>query len=189
MDLRSGLYWSCSCSASECRVPLSYCPHKMSLALHHDVTTFGTVLSVLVWLQLLQGLIWVWAEPGPLAFIESAASTPILDPMRSQAQNWSYGFKNYIRDVPGWVVVLCPESTERTACCVLFSTTFAIPKAVWYTLAGPRTCFGFQACCFPLAYFFPACSLARHLTRDGRRATRVEKERACAGTSPATLRT
>lgn len=55
----------------------------------------------MVWLQVLQGLIWVWAEPGPLAFIESAASTPILDPMRTQAQNWSYGFKNYIRDVPG----------------------------------------------------------------------------------------
>ena len=72
----------------------------------------------MVWLQVLQGLIWVWAEPGPLAFIESAASTPILDPMRTQAQNWSYGFKNYIRDVPGWVANLFPESTKRTDCCV-----------------------------------------------------------------------
>ena len=67
----------------------------------------------MVWLQVLQGLIWVWAEPGPLAFIESAAATPILDPMRTQAQNWSYGFKNYIRDVPGWVANLYLESTRR----------------------------------------------------------------------------
>ena len=70
----------------------------------------------MVWLQVLQGLIWVWAEPGPLAFIESAASTPILDPMRTQAQNWSYGFKNYIRDVPGWVAILV--NITRTDCCV-----------------------------------------------------------------------
>ena len=59
-----------------------------------------------LWVQVLQGLIWVWAEPGPLAFIESAASAPILDPMRTQAQKWSYGFCNYVRDVPGWVVVV-----------------------------------------------------------------------------------
>ena len=51
--------------------------------------------------QVQQGLVWVWPESGPMAFIESAAAAPIVDPIRAQAQNWSPGFRNYVRDVPG----------------------------------------------------------------------------------------
>jgi hypothetical protein len=45
----------------------------------------------------------VWAESGPVAFIESAAAPPVVDPLREQAESWSGGFTNYVRDVPGCV--------------------------------------------------------------------------------------
>jgi len=62
--------------------------------------------------QVKQGLIWVWAESGPVAFIESAAAPPVVDPLREQAESWSGGFTNYVRDVPGCA------TKQRAASCV-----------------------------------------------------------------------
>ena len=65
-------------------------------------------------MQVQQGLIWVWAESGGSAFLESTQRQPCLNPLKQStpAEQFTSSYINYIRDLPGkggyWAVYLPP---------------------------------------------------------------------------------
>ncbi len=83
-----------------------------------------------------QGLIWVWAESGPVAFIESAAAPPVVDPLREQAESWSGGFTNYVRDVPGCATKQLAASYVRVS--INLCARLHVPRPTWWYHALSR---------------------------------------------------
>lgn len=53
--------------------------------------------------QVRQGLVWVWADSAPGAYLDSAMQVPALCPeyQRFEGKDWAWTFQHYIRDVPG----------------------------------------------------------------------------------------
>ena len=54
-------------------------------------------------LQVQQGLIWVWAESGGDAFLESTQRGPAVNPLKQStpADQFTSSYINYVRDLPG----------------------------------------------------------------------------------------
>ena len=54
-------------------------------------------------LQVQQGLIWVWAESGGDAFLESTQRGPVVNPLKQATppEQFTSSYINYVRDLPG----------------------------------------------------------------------------------------
>lgn len=53
--------------------------------------------------QVQQGLVWVWADCSPQAYVESTMQGPALSPEygRFEGKDWAWTYEHYVRDVPG----------------------------------------------------------------------------------------
>ncbi|KAK9789581.1 hypothetical protein WJX73_007380 [Symbiochloris irregularis] len=63
-----------------------------------------------------QGLLWVWGESGPTAFIEAFATPVKANPLVEKwpEGQYSYLFDNYVRDVPGTIDVWIDNMTDQS---------------------------------------------------------------------------
>ncbi|KAK9828711.1 hypothetical protein WJX72_001664 [[Myrmecia] bisecta] len=66
--------------------------------------------------QVRQGLLWVWAESGSQAVEDSKQREPAINPLyeRVPEDKWTYGFAQYVRDLPGgfdcWIENMTDQS-------------------------------------------------------------------------------
>lgn len=70
-------------------------------------------------LQVQQGLIWVWAESGGDAFLESTQRGPVVNPLKQATppEQFTSSYINYIRDLPGMLQDLLCEAVPLGCLC------------------------------------------------------------------------
>ncbi len=72
-------------------------------------------------MQVQQGLIWVWAESGGDAFLESTQRGPVVNPLKQTTppDQFTSSYINYVRDLPGNPSDVCIPKKDPPFCFVV----------------------------------------------------------------------